>query len=210
MRFGRFRVADSAGIVLAHGMRAGGRTFKKGRVLSVADAGFLEREGLEVVVGARIDAGDVTEDVAAQTAARALAGSGVRVGAPFTGRCNVFAAADGLLLVSAPDVDRFNAADEALTVATLPGPRPVREGEMLATVKVIPFAVPGEVLERTLAGLGPEPAIRVAGFEPMDAALIPDPAAGDQGDGARQDLPGAAVPHRSVAGPRRARGALPP
>ena len=172
MRFGRFRVADSAGIVLAHGMRAGGRTFKKGRVLSVADAEFLEREGLEVVVGARIDAGDVTEDVAAQTAARALAGSGVRVGAPFTGRCNVFAAAGGLLLVSAPDVDRFNAADEALTVATLPGPRPVREGEMLATVKVIPFAVPGEVLERTLAGLGPEPAIRVAGFEPMDAALI--------------------------------------
>ena len=172
MRFGRFDVADSAGVVLAHGLRTGHRTFRKGRVLSGADVELLEREGVEAVVGARIEAGDVTEDVAAQAAAQALAGSGVRVGAPFTGRCNVFAAADGLLLVSATDVDRFNAVDEALTVATLPGPRPVHEGEMLATIKVIPFAVPGEVLERALAGLGPAPAIRVAAFEPMDAALI--------------------------------------
>ena len=172
MKFGRFSVSDSDGIVLAHGTRAGGRTLKKGRVLSGADVALLEREGLEAVVGARIEAGDVAEDVAAQTAAQALAGSGVRVGAPFTGRCNVFAAVDGLLLVSAPDVDRFNAVDEALTVATLPGPRPVREGEMLATIKVIPFAVPGEVLERALAGVGPEAAIRIAAFEPMDATIV--------------------------------------
>ena len=172
MKFGRFGAAGAAGIVLAHGLRAGGRTFRKGRVLSNADAEILEREGFEAIVGARIDAGDVAEDAAAQAAAQALAGPGVRVGAPFTGRCNVFAAADGLFLVSAPDLDRFNAVDEALTVATLPGSRAVREGEMLATIKVIPFAVPGEVLDRALAGLGPEPAIRVAVFDPMDAAVI--------------------------------------
>ena len=180
MRFGRFRVADSAGIVLAHGLRAGGRTFKKGRVLSVADVALLEREGVADVVGARIDAGDVGEDDAAHAAAQALAGPGVRpgmrpgmrVGSPFTGRCNVFASADGLFLVSAADIDRFNAVDESLTVATLAGPRAVREGEMLATVKVIPFAVPGEVLDRALAVLGPEPALRLAAFEPMSAALV--------------------------------------
>ena len=172
MKFGRFASAEAAGIVLAHSLRAGGRTFKKGRVLSAADVDLLRREGVEVVVGARIDAGDVTEDAAAQTAAQALAGPGVRVGAPFTGRCNVFAAADGLLLVSAPDIDRFNAVDEALTVATLSGPRAVREGEMLATIKVIPFAVPAGVLDRAVAGLGPEPAIRVAGFEPLSVAVI--------------------------------------
>ncbi len=172
MKFGRFKVADSAGVVLAHGIRAGGRTFKKGRVLSGADAELLEREGFEVVAGARIDAGDVVEDMAAQTAAQALAGPGVRVGGPFTGRCNLFAAADGLFLLSVSDIDRFNAVDEALTVATLAGPRAVREGEMLATIKVIPFAVPGEVLDGALACLGSGPAIRVAAFEPTAAAII--------------------------------------
>ena len=172
MRFGRVNVADAAGTVLAHSMRVGGRTFRKGRVLSAGDVEALEREGCDAVVGARIGPGDVAEDEAAETAARALAGGGVRVGAPFTGRCNVFAAVDGLFLVRAPDIDRFNAVDEALTVATLPAPRAVREGEMLATVKVIPFAVPRAVLDRALACLGPEPAIRIAGFEPMTAAVI--------------------------------------
>ena len=172
MRFGRVNVADAAGAVLAHSMRAGGRTFRKGRVLSAADVELLEREGCDAVVGARFDPGDVAEDQAAQAAAQALAGGGVRVGAPFTGRCNVFAAVDGLFLVRAPDIDRFNAVDEALTVATLPAPRAVREGEMLATVKVIPLAVPGAVLDRALAGLGTEPAIRVGAFEPMAAAVI--------------------------------------
>ena len=172
MRFGRFSVADSAGIVLAHSLRAGGRTFRKGRVLSGADAALLEREGVGDVVGARIDADDVAEDEAAHATAQALAGPELRVGAPFTGRCNVFASADGLFLVSAPDIDRFNAVDEALTVATLAGPRAVREGEMLATIKVIPFAVPGEVLDRALAVLGPEPALRVAAFESIPTALI--------------------------------------
>ena len=172
MRFGRVSVAGAAGAVLAHSMRVGGRTFRKGRVLSAEDVELLEREGCDAVVGARFDPGDVAEDEAAQAAAQALAGGGVRVGAPFTGRCNVFAAVDGLFLVRAPDIDRFNAVDEALTVATLPAPRAVREGEMLATVKVIPFAVPGAVLDRALARLGPEPAIRVGAFEPMTAAVI--------------------------------------
>ena len=172
MRFGRVALADAPGTVLAHGMRVAGRMFKKGRVLSAADVELLAREGFESVVGASFDTGDVTEDPAAETAARVLAGAGVRVGAPFTGRCNVFAAADGLFLVAASDIDRFNAVDEALTVATLSGPRAVREGEMLATIKVIPFAVSGSVLDRAVACLGSEPAIRVVAFEPMDAAVV--------------------------------------
>ena len=172
MRFGPINVADAAGAVLAHGMKVGGRSLKKGRVLSAADVELLVREGFESVVGASFDADDVTEDRAAQTAAQALAGGGVRVGAPFTGRCNVFAATDGLFLVSAADVDRFNAVDEALTVATLPGLRAVREGEMLATIKVIPFAVSGAVLGRALARLGTVAAIRVVAFGPMDVAVV--------------------------------------
>ena len=173
MKFGRFGLADAAGIVLAHGMRVGGQVFRKGRVLGAADLALLEREGIGAVTGARIDATDVAEDAAALAAARALAGPGARVGAPFTGRCNVFASVGGLFLARAPDVDRFNAADEALTVATLPAPRAVRAGEMLATVKVIPFAVPADLLDRALAGLDPHaPALRVAAFEPAAAAIV--------------------------------------
>ena len=172
MKFGRFSASDSAGIVLAHGIEVEGRKLKKGRVLSPADVEALVGSGIDEVSGARIDEDDVTEDAAAEAAAHALAGPGTRVGAPFTGRCNVFAEADGLCLIAEPAVDRFNSVDEALTIATVSGARAVRANEMLATVKVIPFAVPGEMLERGLECLGPEPPIRVAAFGPSATAII--------------------------------------
>ena len=48
----------AAGVVLAHGVRVGGRAFKKGRVLSAADLELLEREGHETIIGARLEASD--------------------------------------------------------------------------------------------------------------------------------------------------------
>ena len=172
MKFGRFNVPESAGIVLAHGIEVEGRRFKKGRVLSLSDVAALDGAGIEHVAGARFDEDDVAEDAAAEAAANALAGPGTRVGAPFTGRCNVFAETDGLCLIAEPAVDRFNSVDEALTIATLPGARAVRANEMLATVKVIPFAVPGAMLDRALECLVPEPPIRVAAFGPSATAII--------------------------------------
>ena len=172
MRFGRFNVPDSAGIVLAHSIEVEGTKFKKGRVLSGTDVAALDRAGIEEVAGARIDEDDMTEDAAAAIVAKALAGPGTRVGAPFTGRCNVFAETDGICLIAGSEVDRFNAVDEALTIATLPPGRAVRTDEMLATVKVIPFAVPGEMLDRALERLGPEPPMRVAAFRPSATTII--------------------------------------
>ena len=59
-----------------------------------------------------------------------------------TGRVNLVAQAAGLLRVDAARIDRLNAVDEALTVATLPDLTPVAPRDMVATIKVIPFAVP--------------------------------------------------------------------
>src|SRR5437879_2035802 len=58
-----------------------------------------------------------------------------------TGRANLFAAKAGVLVVDRAKVDRINAVDEAITFATLAAYKPVVEGEMVATVKLIPFGV---------------------------------------------------------------------
>jgi molybdenum cofactor cytidylyltransferase len=55
------------------------------------------------------------------------------------------------LTLAPAQVDAVNAVDEAVTVATLPPFKPVVEGEMVATVKIIPYAVPGAVLARACA-----------------------------------------------------------
>lgn len=173
MKFGAVAVEECAGAILAHGMRVAGGVFKKGRVLVAEDAVALREAGYAEVVVARLEADDVAEDVAAATLATALAGEGVRVGRPFTGRCNLSAQSGGLLLVDAHGLDGMNRVNEAMTVATLAANTRVSAHQLLATVKIIPFAVPSRHLRQAEAALqSARGALRVAAFRSMDVALV--------------------------------------
>ncbi|HEX3764563.1 MAG TPA: molybdopterin-binding/glycosyltransferase family 2 protein [Kofleriaceae bacterium] len=140
MTFGAVAVRDAVGAVLAHTLRAGDRVLKKGRVLSASDVEALAASGHSEVVCARLDPGELAEDAAAARIATALLGAGTRLERTHTGRTNLHAAVDGLVAVDADAIARANAVDEAITVATVPALAPARTGEMVATVKIIPFA----------------------------------------------------------------------
>jgi molybdenum cofactor cytidylyltransferase len=131
----------------------------------------LAAAGVTKVVAARLEDGDVVEDDAAERLAKRLAGASVRRAAPFTGRVNLFAETAGLVIVDAAAIDRLNAIDEAITVATLPPHRAVADGDMVATVKIIPFATPGWTLEAALATLGEQAAVKIAPFRPLRIAV---------------------------------------
>lgn len=147
MTFGDVAVGEAVGAVLAHTLRAGDRVLKKGRVLSAADVAALAASGRTTVVCARLDPGDLAEDAAATRIATALAGSGARVVPTHTGRTNLHAEVDGLFLVDGAAIAAVNAIDEAITVATVHAYQPVRAGEMVATVKIIPFGVAEAAVE---------------------------------------------------------------
>jgi molybdenum cofactor cytidylyltransferase len=149
--FGPTPLADAEGAVLAHTHRLPGLVLKKGSVLSAADVAALRAGALDLVVAARMEPGDVGEDAAARRIAAALLGPGLSASRAATGRVNLQAGAAGLLRADAARIDALNAVDEAVTVATLPDASPVAAGEMVATIKIIPFAVPGHVLARAEA-----------------------------------------------------------
>ncbi len=163
MEFGPVPLADAVGAVAAHAIRVPGHVLRKAAIVTADDIDALAAAGVREVVVARLAPGDVGEDEAAARLARACAGAGITVEAPFTGRANLFAGTAGLLVVDAPAVDAVNRIDEAVTLATLPAFRPVVEGEMVATVKVIPFAVPGAVLAAAEAAAeAAAPLVRIA------------------------------------------------
>lgn len=151
MKFEPLAVEDAVGALAAHGVRAGDAVVKKGRIITAGDVARLKAAGVATVVAARLEAGDVGEDEAAGRLARALAGRDVTVDHAFTGRANLFAATAGVLRVDRACIDAINAIDEAITVATLPAFKPVVAGEMVGTVKIIPYAAPGAPLDRALA-----------------------------------------------------------
>jgi len=147
MTFGAVPVQDAVGAVLAHTLRAGDRVLKKGRVLSAADVAALAAAGHATVVCARLEPGELPEDPAATRIATALAGANTRVEPTHTGRTNVHATADGIVMVDGAAIAAANAVDEAITVATVRAHAPVRAGEMIATVKIIPFGVAESAVE---------------------------------------------------------------
>ncbi|HEY7457658.1 MAG TPA: molybdopterin-binding/glycosyltransferase family 2 protein [Xanthobacteraceae bacterium] len=151
MKFGPVPVKDAEGAIAVHSVRAGDRVVKKGTRLGPPEIAALQQGGINEIVVARLEDGDVSEDAAASELARAIKGEGVRIEDAFTGRANLYSEAAGVLLVDRAAVDRFNRVDEAVTLATLPEFRPVQEGEMIATVKIIPFAISREVHRAALA-----------------------------------------------------------
>ena len=148
MKFGPIPLMDAEGALLAHSIRVEGAVFRKGRLLSAADLAALAQAGVEEVTAARFEPGDMDEDSAAAAIAAAVAGEGLEVAAPFTGRVNLFASERGVLTVEAGQVDRLNLLDESITLATLPPWSLVERRQMVATVKVIPFAAPEKTVRR--------------------------------------------------------------
>jgi molybdenum cofactor cytidylyltransferase len=170
--FGPTALAEAEGAILAHSLRAGGLNFKKGRELSADDVAALGEAGLESVIAARLEPGDRHEDAAAAAIAEAVAGPGLGVTAAFTGRVNLIAAQRGLLVLAREALDALNLVEESVTLASLAPYSLVAPRQMAATVKIIPFSVPGEVLDRCLeiARAG-APLLRVAPLRPRRVGL---------------------------------------
>jgi len=173
MKFGLVPVGEAAGGIAVHSIRKAGVVLKKGTVIGPPEIAALRGAGVAEIVVARLEPGDVSEDQAAAEIAAAVAGEGVRVDRAFTGRANLFAEAPGVLVVDKTAIDCLNLIDEAVTFATLPEFKPVVAGEMIATVKIIPFAVAGAVRDAGVAVARTKaPLIRVAPYRIRKVGVV--------------------------------------
>ncbi|MDF2118414.1 molybdopterin-binding protein [Roseiarcaceae bacterium H3SJ34-1] len=172
MKFGPVPVTESMGSIVAHAVRRDGLVLKKGQIIDETQIESLRASGVAEIVVARKEDGDIGEDEAALRLARVVAGINVRVETPFTGRSNFYATSGGVLVIDQGAIDRINDIDEAITVATLEPWRTVVEGEMIGTVKIIPFAVQETLLDKTVAAAGTTPPVHVAAFRPMKVGVV--------------------------------------
>src|ERR1700720_4915973 len=165
MKFGAVAPKDARGATAVHTIRQGDLVLKKGTLIGPAEIAALEAAGIKDVVVAQLEPDDVAEDVAAAEIAKKVAGLGVHIDRAFTGRANLFAQTAGVLVVDKDAIDRLNRVDEAITFATLPAYKPVVAGEMIATVKIIPFAVSGSARDGALAvANAARPLVRIAPY----------------------------------------------
>ncbi len=161
MRFGDFTLDAALGGRLAHSLHVpDGARVRKGTSVDAALIERLREAGVERVTVALPDPDDVDEDSAAARLASAFVGAhgdaaerGLRVAAASTGRANVYATRRGLFLFERRAVLAANAVDERLTLATVAEDLVVAAGRMVATIKIIPYAVPDAALRAACLAL---------------------------------------------------------
>jgi molybdenum cofactor cytidylyltransferase len=162
MRFGTVAIRDALGCVLAHSVALPTGRLRKGQVLAEADIAALTGAEIDEVIVATLESNDVGENAAAVLLADALLAGGSRLerSAAFTGRVNLIAAQAGVAVLDVTALDAVNGGDPMITVATVPPHHQLRAGDMVATIKIISYAVPKAALDAAVTAAGG--AIRLA------------------------------------------------
>lgn len=172
MRFGPIALDEAEGAILAHSAVIGDRRLRKATRLSADDIAAFRAAGLAEVVAAVLAADDVEENEAAARLAAALGFAGIEARPPATGRVNFHATVSGIFTVDKQLIDAINLIDPDITIATMPAFAPMVEGQMVATIKIIPFAVPEHMLQKAIAlGRGRE-AFRMHPYKPFRVGVV--------------------------------------
>ncbi len=212
MKFGAVSLDQALGAILAHSVLLPSGRLRKGCRIGPTEIACLRFAGLADVTVAQLDPDDVHEDAAALALAQALVpapiAAGLTLRAVGTGRVNIHADVTGLAEVLAEQVDALNAVDPMITLATVPRWQRMSQGEMVATVKVIAYAVAQSALDAAcMAGAG---ALRMRPVAMSRAALIQTVTDGDDGEKGHRAIqkrlsalqvqmqPKQVVPHREI------------
>jgi molybdenum cofactor cytidylyltransferase len=165
MKFGKVVLDDAEGAILAHSLRLGDGIIRKGRVLGNGDLALLRAQGIQSVIAARLEDGDLNENEAALKIATALQNEGLTATSGNTGRANLRAEAGGVALIDAETVHRLNSIDECVTVSTVQPYDAVPAGHVIATIKIITFGVSSDTIDLCI-GTAQEgaPPIRLAAY----------------------------------------------
>lgn len=172
MKFGPVSLDEAEGAILAHSTVVGGRRFRKAHRLSADDIEAFRAAGVREIVVARLADDDVEENEAATRIAGALRFSGIEARPAATGRVNLHATLSGIFTVDRPLIDAMNLVDPDITIATMPPFSPMVEGQMVATIKIIPFAVREDVLQRVLSLAAGREAFRMHAYRPMRVGVV--------------------------------------
>jgi hypothetical protein len=148
MKFEPVSLSDAKGKILGHNIADtdGHRLLRKGKPLTGEDLEKLRALGRNSVYVAEMEPGDVDENRAARRVAEAICGTGLHITGTASGRANLLSDEMGILRI---DVERLAQINECsgITLATLAAHSPVHARQIVATVKIIPYAVPGSILD---------------------------------------------------------------
>lgn len=171
------RTEDAVGQVLCHDITQIIRgvtkdaVFRKGHVIREEDIPVLLSVGKDHIYIWEKDASRLHEDEAAEVLRQICQGEGMEASAPKEGKIELTAQYDGLLQVDVEGLRRVNALGEMM-IATRASGFPVKRGEKLCGMRVIPLVIETEKMERARQAAGSEPLLKLLPLRPKTYGLV--------------------------------------
>ena len=171
------RTEDAVGQVLCHDITQIIRgvtkdaVFRKGHVIREEDIPVLLSVGKDHIYIWEKDETTLHEDEAAEVLRQICQGEGMEASAPKEGKIELTAQYDGLLQVDVEGLRRVNALGEMMIASRASG-FPVKRGEKLCGMRVIPLVIEKEKLERARQAAGSEPLLKLLPLRPKTYGLV--------------------------------------
>ena len=145
--------------------------FRKGHIVTEEDIPVLLSMGKETLFVWEKTPGTLHEDEAAERLRALCQGEGMRASAPKEGKIELIAESDGLLRVDTERLEAVNSIDE-LMIATRHSMTPVKRGDKLAGMRVIPLVIEEQKLTEAERAVGCEPLLQLLPYRLKTAAVI--------------------------------------
>ena len=146
MQFGSIKLEKSEGSILAHSIKLENLNISKGTLLTENHIMDLRSKGVQSVVVARLENGDIEENKSAIIVSKAFSHNSLIFSKANTGRINIFSKHDGLLIYNVSSLIGFNLIDEGITLALLTQNSFVKKKQLIGTLKVIPYSLPKKTI----------------------------------------------------------------
>lgn len=173
----QMKTEDALGQVLCHDVTrivkgvTKDAAFRKGHVITQEDIPLLLNLGKEHVYIWENDGRTLHENEAAEILRDLCQGPHMTATQPKEGKIELYAEADGLLLVDTRRLKAVNSLGE-MVVATRPSGFVARRGDKLCGTRVIPLVIEREKLNRAREAAGEEPLLRLLPIRPRDYGLV--------------------------------------
>ena len=173
----RIRTEDAVGHVLCHDMtqiipgQFKGPRFRKGHVVRPEDIPVLLSMGKEQLYVWEMTPGMLHENDAAERLCALAINENMDRSEPKEGKIELTAAIDGLFLVDSARLMAVNSQEEVM-IATRHGNTPVRKGDKLAGMRVIPLVISEDKLQKAEEAAGDQPLLTLLPYVKKTAAII--------------------------------------
>lgn len=173
----KIRVEDAVGQMLPHDFTkivkgvSKGVAFKKGHIVREEDIPALLEIGKEHIYVLEIDEDHLHENDAAERLVSFCENDYMERTEIKEGKIELIASCDGFFQVDVEKLEKINYQDEVM-MATRMGNLPVKKGDKLAGMRVIPLVVEKSKLDTVAKIAGDEPILKITPFKKLKGAVV--------------------------------------